>query len=331
MRFCVATGALACSRAADTPASLLRPSCPRGIRRFTALFQARTAGRGRPALHRPTRFARTIEKLSASATTIAAVQTSVSLTRVAGDQRREDDDFVVIEEPLEIRIGDKPVSVTLRTPGDDFDLAAGFLFTESIVRNSEDIAAIRHWGSPNVVRVDLREGVQVDLQKLQRHFYSTSSCGVCGKVTIDALRTQAAPVESAIRVAPAVVMTLPDALRREQKTFDTTGGLHAAGIFDAQGSLLRIREDVGRHNAVDKVIGSYFREGTPLDDSILVVSGRTSFEIVQKAIVARMAMLAAVGAPSSLAIDLARELGLTLLGFVRDGRFNVYAHPARVV
>ncbi len=266
----------------------------------------------------------------ASPTTIARVQTSVSLTRFAGAQRRDDDDFVVIEEPLEIRVGDRPVSVTLRTPGDDFDLAAGFLFTESIVRNGDDIAAIRHWGSPNVVRVDLREGVHVDLQKLQRHFYSTSSCGVCGKVTIDALRTQAAPITSTMRVASDVIVALPDVLRREQKTFDATGGLHAAGIFDAKGTLLRIREDVGRHNAVDKAIGSFFREETPLDDSILVVSGRTSFEIVQKAIVARMAMLAAVGAPSSLAIELARELGLTLLGFVRDGRFNVYAHSDRV-
>jgi FdhD protein len=259
------------------------------------------------------------------------VHTSARITRVDGGHSTEADDLVVIEEPLEIRIGDKPVSVTLRTPGDDFDLAAGFLFTESIVRAADDVAAIRHWGSPNVVRVDLREGVHVDLQRLQRHFYSTSSCGVCGKTSIDALRCEAAPITSSMRVARDVIVALPDALRREQKAFDATGGLHAAGVFDASGTLLRIREDVGRHNAVDKVIGSFFREGTPLDDRILVVSGRTSFELVQKAIVARMTMLVAVGAPSSLAVDLARELGLTLLGFVRDERFNVYTHSARVV
>jgi len=258
------------------------------------------------------------------------VHTSARITRIDGERRTDDDDFVVVEEPLEIRVGEKPVSVTLRTPGDDFDLAAGFLFTESIVRRADDVAAIRHWGSPNVVRVDLREGVDVDLQRLQRHFYATSSCGVCGKTSIDALRTNAAPIASSLCVTSDVVLGLPDALRREQKAFDATGGLHAAGIFDASGTLLRVREDVGRHNAVDKVIGSFFRDGTPLDDRILVVSGRTSFELVQKTIVARMAMLVAVGAPSSLAIDLARELGLTLLGFVRDGRFNVYAGKARL-
>jgi FdhD protein len=258
------------------------------------------------------------------------VHISTRVTRVNGDESSDHDDLVVVEEPLEIRVGEKPVSVTLRTPGDDFDLAAGFLFTESIVRSGGDIAAIRHWGSPNVVRVDLREGVPVDLQRLQRHFYSTSSCGVCGKTSIDALRCEASPIASSMRVAREVVVALPDALRREQKAFDATGGLHAAGIFDASGVLLRVREDVGRHNAVDKVIGSFFREGTALDDRILVVSGRTSFEIVQKAIVARIAMLAAVGAPSSLAVELARELGLTLLGFVREGRFNVYAGEARI-
>jgi len=240
------------------------------------------------------------------------------------------DDLVVVEEPLEIRIGEKPLSVTLRTPGDDFDLAAGFLFSESIVQRGEDIQAIRHWGSPNVVRVDLRDGVHVDLQRLQRHFYSTSSCGVCGKTSIDALRTHAAPIESSVHIAHGIVATLAESLRGEQKAFDATGGLHAAGIFDANGTLLRIREDVGRHNAVDKVIGSFFREGVSLDDRVLVVSGRTSFEIVQKAVVARIAVLAAVGAPSSLAVELARDLGLTLLGFVRDGRYNVYSGAGRV-
>jgi FdhD protein len=256
--------------------------------------------------------------------------TRTAVVRIHGDARDTGDDAVVVEEPLEIRLGDRPVSVTMRTPGDDFDLAAGFLFTESIVRDTRDIAAIRHWGSPNIVRVDLRDGVQVDLQRLQRHFFSTSSCGVCGKVSIDALRVQMAPIESDLRVSPDVIATLPDALRAQQKAFDATGGIHAAGIFDADGTLLRAREDVGRHNAVDKVLGSFSREGVALDRHILAVSSRTSFEIVQKAIVARVPVLAAVGAPSSLAIDLAREFNVTLLGFVRDGRFNVYSGVSRV-
>jgi FdhD protein len=251
--------------------------------------------------------------------------------RIAGGRREETDDAVVVEEPLEIRLGEKPVSVTLRTPGEDFDLAAGFLHSESILHDGGDIATIRHWGSPNVVRVDLRQGVRVDLQRLQRHFYSTSSCGVCGKVSIDALRVQTAPLTSDLHVPADVIATLPDTLRAQQKAFDATGGIHAAGIFTSDGTLLRLREDVGRHNAVDKVLGSFVREATILDRHILVVSGRTSFEIVQKAIVARVPILAAVGAPSSLAVELARELNLTLLGFVRDGRFNVYGGSARVV
>ena len=241
-----------------------------------------------------------------------------------------DDDVVAVEEPLEIRVNDKPVSVTLRTPGEDFDLAAGFLFSESILKTAADVESIRHWGSPNVVRVGTRPEVQLDLQRLQRHFYSTSSCGVCGKVSIDALRVHVSPIESSARIPQAVLTSLPETLRASQKAFESTGGIHAAGIFDANGALLRIREDVGRHNAVDKVIGSFFREGAALDDALLVVSGRTSFEIVQKALVARVAVLAAIGAPSSLAIELAREFNLTLLGFVREGRFNVYAGEERV-
>jgi FdhD protein len=251
--------------------------------------------------------------------------TRTDVVRFNDGSREDSDDAVVVEEPLEIRLGEKAVSVTLRTPGDDFDLAAGFLMSESILRDPGDIASIRHWGSPNVARVDVREGVRVDLQRLQRNFYSTSSCGVCGKVSIDALRVQISPIESDIRVTSDVIVTLPEKLRAQQKAFDATGGIHAAGIFSADGTLLRLREDVGRHNAVDKVIGSFFREGVALDRHILVVSSRTSFEIVQKAIVARVPILAAVGAPSSLAVELARELNLTLLGFVRDGRFNVYS------
>lgn len=247
------------------------------------------------------------------------------ILRIDSAGTTELDDALVVEEPLEIRVNDKPVSVTLRTPGDDFDLAAGFLFTESILRAGEDVESYRHWGSPNIVRVGLRPGVQVDLQRLQRNFYSTSSCGVCGKTSIDAVRVHASPIGFALDVPPEVIASLPSLLRTEQKTFDATGAIHGAGIFSADGTLLRVREDVGRHNAVDKVIGSYFREGAPLDRSVLVVSGRASFEIVQKAIVARIPVLVAVGAPSTLAVELARELGLALYGFVRDGRFNQYA------
>jgi len=248
----------------------------------------------------------------------------IDVTRIAHGEASRERDAVVIEEPLEIRVDDRPISVTLRTPGDDFDLAAGFLFTESIVRESNDVESIRHWASPNVVRVGLRDGVRVDWQRLQRHFYSTSSCGVCGKTSIDAIRVFTSPLASRAQLAAEAIVRMPDTLRAQQTTFDATGGIHAAGIFDANGTLLRAREDVGRHNAVDKVIGSFFREGVALDDRVLVVSGRASFEIVQKAVVARLAALVAVGAPSSLAIELAKEMNLALYGFVREGRLNVY-------
>ena len=239
-----------------------------------------------------------------------------------------DEDVVVIEEPLEIRVGEKPVSVTLRTPGDDFDLAAGFLFAESILRSRDEVESIRHWGSPNVVRVALRDGVPVDLLRLQRHFYSTSSCGVCGKTSIDALRVTATPLDDDVRVSSTMLLSLPEVLRGEQTAFSATGAIHGAAAFARDGALLRVREDIGRHNAVDKVIGSLFLDGGRAD--ILVVSGRTSFEIVQKCVAARIPILVAVGAPSSLAIELAREFGITLLGFVREGRANVYAGEKRV-
>lgn len=248
------------------------------------------------------------------------------ILRVDGDTQTDAEDTLAIEEPLEIRVNDQPVSVTLRTPGEDFDLAAGFLFSESILRKHDDVESYRHWGSANVVRVGMR--APVDLTRLQRHFYSTSSCGVCGKVTIDALRVHTSPLQSTMRVARDIVTAMPEKLRAQQKAFASTGAIHAAGIFSAEGELLRSREDIGRHNAVDKVIGSFFREGVTLEEHILLVSGRASFEIVQKAIVARIPVLAAVGAPSTLAVDLAQEFGLTLLGFVRGERFNVYAGNA---
>jgi FdhD protein len=250
---------------------------------------------------------------------------NVPVNRVPGGS---DDDAVVVEEPLEIRVGDKPVSVTLRTPGDDFDLAAGFLFTESILHRREEIESIRHWGSPNVVRVALRDGARIDLQRLQRHFYSTSSCGVCGKASIEALRVSTTPLDANLRVSSAMLLSLPAALRAKQSAFEATGAIHGAAAFARDGTLVRVREDIGRHNAVDKIIGSLFRDDAIAD--ILVVSGRTSFEIVQKCVVARIPILVAVGAPSSLAIELAQEFRLTLLGFVRDGRCNVYAGAERI-
>jgi len=176
--------------------------------------------------------------------------------------------------------------------------------------------------------VALRESARVDLQRLQRHFYSTSSCGVCGKTSIDALRVNAEPLDDDVRVPSSLLLSLPDALRAKQSAFESTGAIHGAAVFTHEGVLLRIREDVGRHNAVDKVIGSLFLEGAGAD--VLVVSGRTSFEIVQKCVVARIPILVAVGAPSSLAIELAHEFRLTLLGFVRDGRCNVYAGSERI-
>ncbi|HEX7705100.1 MAG TPA: formate dehydrogenase accessory sulfurtransferase FdhD [Thermoanaerobaculia bacterium] len=256
--------------------------------------------------------------------------TRVSITRFPRNPGSEAADTVVVEEPLEIRVGQMPVSVTMRTPGDDFDLAAGFLLTESIVPDADQIETVRHWGSPNVVRVDLRPGATLDLQRIKRNFRSTSSCGVCGKVSIDALRVHSCAVKSRFTIAEAVVHNLSSAVRREQKSFEETGAVHAAAIFNAEGTILRLREDIGRHNAVDKVIGSLLREGASLSDTLLFVSGRSSFEILQKAAVARIPMVAAVGAPSSLAIELSEEFGITLLGFVRDGRFNVYSGAERI-
>ena len=250
---------------------------------------------------------------------------SVAVTRIAQDSVTRNDDVLAVEEPLEIRANDRNISVTMRTPGDDYDLAAGFLFTEGLIGSAEDIESIRHWGSPNVVRVALK--VPIDASKLDRHFYTTSSCGVCGKSSIDAVRiVSGGQAILPVRISKELIHRLPALLQQHQSAFQATGGLHGAAIFTTSGDLLRIREDIGRHNAVDKAIGSLFREGAaPLSDSILMVSSRASFELVQKAIVAGIPVLASVGAPSTLAVHLAREFNLTLLGFVRDGRFNIYA------
>ena len=234
-------------------------------------------------------------------------------------------DTVAWEEPLEIRIGGEPLAVTMRTPGHDEELALGFCLTEGIPARSAgppaDLAA-------NTVEVDASE---FERASVQRSFYTSSSCGVCGKGALEAVAVSAPRVESRLTVAPSVVAALPDRLRPGQPTFAATGGLHATGLFDAGGAPLCVREDVGRHNAMDKVIGWAFREGMlPIADSLLSVSGRLSFELVQKAAVAGAPVLVGVGAPSSLAVELARDRGLTLCGFVREGRFNVYSEPWRI-
>ncbi|MDX6517674.1 MAG: FdhD protein [Gaiellaceae bacterium] len=236
-----------------------------------------------------------------------------------------EDDVVAAEEPLEIRIGGEPVAVTMRTPGHDEELALGFCLSEGLrpiaARLPDDLAA-------NAVEVD---APGFDRERVRRSFYTSSSCGVCGKGALEAVAVEAARVASRLHVVADVVAALPDRLRDEQRTFAATGGLHATGLFDAAGSLLCLREDVGRHNAMDKVLGWSFLQGRlPLGESILCVSGRLSFELVQKAAVAGCPLLVAVGAPSSLAVELAEDRGLTLCGFVRDGRVNVYTHPWRI-
>jgi FdhD protein len=235
-------------------------------------------------------------------------------------------DELAVEEPLEIRVNGEPVAVTMRTPGHDEELALGFLLSEGIAvadaRPTADFAA-------NVVEARVAAGF--DLARLRRNFYTSSSCGVCGKGALEAVAVSAPRVESELTIAPDVVAALPDRLREAQPTFAATGGLHATGLFTAEGELLCVREDVGRHNAMDKVLGFAFREGLlPLGENLLCVSGRLSFELVQKAAVAGCPLMAAVGAPSSLAVELASDRGITLCGFVRDGRLNVYTEGWRI-
>ncbi|MFI5915405.1 formate dehydrogenase accessory sulfurtransferase FdhD [Dactylosporangium sp. NPDC051541] len=244
------------------------------------------------------------------------------------------------EEPLEIRVGGAALAVTMRTPGDDLDLAIGFLLTEGVIQQAADVVTAKlcagdeEPNSYNVVDVRLSADVPAPVaQQAARNFYTTSSCGVCGKASIDAVRTRSSFDVSAdpVTVAPSVLAALPDALRRRQRAFDTTGGLHAAGLFTPDGELVCLREDVGRHNAVDKVIGWAVRQQRlPLAGHLLMVSGRASFELCQKAWMAGIPLLAAVSAPSTLAVDLAAEAGLTLIGFLRGATFNVYSSPHRV-
>jgi FdhD protein len=235
-------------------------------------------------------------------------------------------DELAVEEPLEIRILGRPIAVTMRTPGHDEDLALGFLRSEGISAHSAHPTADL---AVNIVEVEVDGDVDVD--RLQRNFYTSSSCGVCGKGALEAVAVEAERVESDLTLSAELVAALPERLRSGQPTFAATGGLHATGLFDGEGALLCVREDVGRHNAMDKVIGFAFREGLlPLARNVLCVSGRLSFELVQKAAVAGCPVMVAVGAPSSLAVDLARDRGVTLCGFVRDGRVNVYSESWRI-
>ena len=258
---------------------------------------------------------------------------TVPVRKIDGQSSTEPvQDLLAVEEPLEIKLNGRTVSITMRTPGHDYELAAGFLFTEGILASASQVERIAFL-SPNTVQVELAAGNEPDLDRLQRNFYTTSSCGVCGKASIEAIHAQGCSILSSESplITTQVIHRLPASLRGEQSVFDRTGGLHAAALFDPSGQLHILREDIGRHNAVDKLIGAQFLENcTPLDDRLMLVSGRASFELVQKAVMAGIPILAAVGAPSSLAVETARRFNMTLLGFVRDGRFNIYSGAARI-
>lgn len=270
-------------------------------------------------------------------------QRSVNLTRVSewdDGNIGHKDDYLASEEPLEIRIGDQPLSVTMRTPGHDLELATGFLFTEGLIQNREQIVAIEGVEPVtedgvkrgNVVQAELVAEAAPDFAKMRRHFFASSSCGICGKASIDAVRSRLLTAPNPeFRVEAELLTSLPDVLRASQDVFQRTGGLHAAALFDSSGGLLVVREDIGRHNAVDKVVGwALLDHRVPLGNAILLVSGRGGFEIVQKALVAGIPVLASVSAPSSLAVQLARELRMTLIGFLRGRRFVIYSGEERI-
>lgn len=269
------------------------------------------------------------------------------INKIRKGQRSPMADSVAIEEPLEIRLGfntpegraSKSISITMRTPGNDAELAAGFLYTEAIITSASDILSIDACGPPapdsgnhNVVRVELQGNVEVDLGRLQRHFYTTSSCGVCGKASLDALRiTGQDALDNDTVFSEAQLVAIPGKLRAAQQTFEETGGLHAAAVFSAAGQIVASMEDIGRHNAVDKVIGRLLLDNQlPAPDLGMMVSGRASFELMQKTLVAGIPLLAAVSAPSSLAVQLAREFNMTLIGFLRGETFNVYSGDERI-
>ena len=251
------------------------------------------------------------------------------------------EDLLAVEQPLEIKIvygpendrQQKNISVTMCTPGHDEELAVGFLFTEGIITSKEDIVNCGAAGN-NIVIATLRPGISFDPKKIERHFYTSSSCGVCGKSSIDAVRNVFSNerVNDSIKISASVLTKLPDTLRKQQEVFEHTGGLHASALFDLNGNLLLTREDVGRHNALDKLIGASLNAGNiPLNNHILLLSGRASFELIQKAAMGGIKVVCAVGAPSSLAVELAKETDMTLVGFLRDGRFNIYCGEQRII
>ena len=255
-----------------------------------------------------------------------------------GQTASEHQDDLAVEEPLEIRLAGASLSVTMRTPGEDEELVAGFLFSEGIIAGADDLDVVARYRGPdgdpddgNVMNVLLKGDARVAKERLRRNFVASSSCGLCGKATIDAIRAALPAVQSNLVISVERLNSLAAAMHQAQSTFEKTGGLHAAGLFDADGRMLVLREDIGRHNAVDKVIGHMvLARGVPLDRNVLMVSGRVSFEIVQKALTARIPVIAAVSAPSSMAVQMALAADMTLIGFVRNGGFNLYAGAHRV-
>lgn len=272
----------------------------------------------------------------------------VAISRVDGTQINPTDDTVAVEEPLEIQLvsagsqgaAAKSISITMRTPGDDVELALGFLYTEGIIDSHKQVVTVCQVGEPdpetglkNIVRVEIDAAVNLELDRLQRHFYTTSSCGVCGKASLEALRVtgQTSLADQKVKFSSQVLAGLPERIREQQPLFSTTGGLHAAALFGPEGEIIVVREDIGRHNATDKVVGSLLgNDSLPAHGQGLFVSGRASFELMQKALVAGIPLLAAVGAPSSLAVQMAIDFDMTLVGFLRNGKFNIYASPERV-
>jgi FdhD protein len=273
----------------------------------------------------------------------------ISMRRLNHAMESEDTDFIAAEEPLEIRVEGHGIAVVMRTPGEDRELAAGFLLTEGMIRSTDDLKEIRHrphcWSKDkssqnssalvrsegNVIDMWLKNPASLDLQKLSRHVFTSSSCGICSKASIEAVRQQFPPLQSFCEVDPQVILELPEALTAAQETFKRTGGLHACALFDLTGRLLALREDVGRHNALDKVIGwALLEDRLPLSEHILLLSGRTSFEMMQKSLAGGVPIVAAISAPSSLAVEFARDSGQTLVGFLREERMNIYAGADRI-
>jgi len=258
-----------------------------------------------------------------------------TILRVHDGISQEVVDDIVVEEPLEIRVNNESIGVTMRTPGDDFDLAVGLLWTEGLIRSADEIGTIAY--CPDEEQPELKNIVNVTLIESTRRFvpgrktWASSSCGLCGKATIESIRASVLPVRSEARIERQVAGDLPRRMRERQTNFQRTGGIHAAGLFETSGGLLLIREDLGRHNAVDKTLGAALKAAVPAVDAVLMVSGRLGFEIAQKAAAAGIPIVASVSAPSSLAVELAADLGITAVGFVRDGSMNIYSHPERIL